>query len=71
MNEESKVPKPQREIYMAAIRLFEGNLAEAVLWLATPRLVFDIKSPNELAKTEEGAKRVLQLKAQIEQGVFT
>jgi putative toxin-antitoxin system antitoxin component (TIGR02293 family) len=48
-----------------------GDTALAKQWMQTPRLVFDGKTPLEMAETEIGAREVEDLLLRIEHGVFS
>jgi putative toxin-antitoxin system antitoxin component (TIGR02293 family) len=48
-----------------------GDPELAKQWMQTPRLVFDGKTPLEMAETEVGAREVEDLLLRIEHGVFS
>lgn len=56
-------------IFAEALELFEGDLAGAKRWLATPQPALAGRTPLDLATTEVGAREVEQLIGRLEHGI--
>ncbi len=64
--------KQRRELIIRkAVVLFEGRKEAAMRWLHSPRPALGNPTPLELAKTKAGAKKVEDLIARLEDGVFS
>ena len=57
-------------VFEKAVRLFEGNVAAAVVWLKRPDRALGDNSPWTYLQTEIGAREVEDLIGQLEHGVF-
>jgi putative toxin-antitoxin system antitoxin component (TIGR02293 family) len=57
-------------IFELAVDLFNGEVAEAVAWLRTPRRTLASSTPLAYSATELGAREVETLIGQLEHGVF-
>ncbi|MGV1098731.1 DUF6915 family protein [Thiovibrio sp. JS02] len=69
ITEEVRAATEKRLLYLA-IKLFEGNEAEAKNWLNTPNTGLDGNSPFEHAKTDVGSQEVEALIIRLEHVVF-
>ena len=58
-------------VFEKAVGLFEGDVPAALAWLRTPRKALGQKSPWSYARSELGAREVLDLIGRLEYGVFT
>jgi len=57
-------------VFANALHLFNGDAAEAAVWLNSTRRVLGGQSPLELSRTEVGAQEVEKLVWQLRNGVF-
>jgi putative toxin-antitoxin system antitoxin component (TIGR02293 family) len=57
-------------IFEKAVRLFNGDVVEAVSWLRRPRRALVNHTPLAYSATELGAREVENLIGQLEHGVF-
>lgn len=57
-------------VFEKAVRLFEGNVDAAVVWLKRPDRALSDNSPWTYLQTEIGAREVEDLIGQLEHGVF-
>jgi putative toxin-antitoxin system antitoxin component (TIGR02293 family) len=58
-------------LFDRSVELFEGDVAAAMQWLATPQRTFENKTPLQYARTEIGAREVENLIGRLEHGVFS
>ena len=58
-------------LFDKSVELFEGDVASAVQWLATPQRTFENRTPLQYARTEIGAREVENLIGRLEHGVFS
>ncbi len=58
-------------IYRLATELFEGDKAQAVMWLKQPNRGLADRPPLDFARTEIGAREVENLIARLEHGAFS
>jgi putative toxin-antitoxin system antitoxin component (TIGR02293 family) len=58
-------------LFDKSVELFEGDVASAVQWLATPQRTLESKTPLQYARTEIGAREVENLIGRLEHGVFS
>ena len=58
------------KVYKKSLDLFEGNTAQATLWLKTPQRALHGDSPLRCTATEPGASEVEELIGRIEYGVL-
>lgn len=58
-------------IFEKAVELFEGDVASAVHWLATPKRALANQTPMQYARTEIGSREVENLIGRLEHGVFS
>jgi putative toxin-antitoxin system antitoxin component (TIGR02293 family) len=58
-------------VFEAAVDLFEGDAADAVNWLNTPRKALGDRTPLAYARTEPGAREVEDLIGRLEHGIFS
>jgi putative toxin-antitoxin system antitoxin component (TIGR02293 family) len=58
-------------VFEDAVELFEGDVAAAVNWLATPRKALGDRTPLAYARTEPGAREVENLIGRLEHGIFS
>ena len=58
-------------VFEKAVRLFDGNAADALQWLRTPKKALDGENPLDYSKTELGAREVEKLIGRMEHGVFS
>ena len=58
-------------VFEKAAGLFEGDLPAALAWLRTPKKALRQQSPLTYARSELGAREVLDLIGRLEYGVFT
>jgi putative toxin-antitoxin system antitoxin component (TIGR02293 family) len=54
-----------------AVGLFEGDVPAALAWLRSPKKALRHQSPLSYARSELGAREVLDLIGRLEYGVFT
>lgn len=59
------------KVLIAAVSLFEGDRAAAILWLETPAKALGGKRPSDLISTSVGTSAVLDLIGRIEHGIIT
>jgi putative toxin-antitoxin system antitoxin component (TIGR02293 family) len=57
-------------VFELAVGLFDGEVAEALAWLRTPRRTLAGSTPLAYSATEVGARDVETLIGQLEHGVF-
>src|SRR5205823_5946628 len=58
-------------VFEDAVDLFEGDVANAVKWLTTPRKALGNQPPLPHSRTELGAREVENLIGRLEQGIFS
>ncbi len=58
-------------VFEKAVGLFEGDVSEALHWLATPKKALGDNIPLSYARFEPGARDVENLIGRLEHGVFT
>jgi putative toxin-antitoxin system antitoxin component (TIGR02293 family) len=58
-------------IFEEAVDLFEGDSANALKWLTTPKKAFQNQTPLAYSRTELGAREVENLMGRLEHGVFS
>ncbi len=58
-------------VFEKTVGLFEGDVPAALAWLRTPKKALGQQSPLTYARTELGAREVLDLIGRLEYGVFT
>ena len=58
-------------VFEKAAALFEGEVAQAVQWLLTPKAAFEGEAPLRYCRTELGAREVENLIGRLEHGVFS
>ena len=58
-------------VFEQAVGLFEGDVPAALAWLRTPKKALGQQSPWTYARSELGAREVLDLIGRLEYGVFT
>ena len=63
-------PLRHSRIFEKAVRLFNGDVVEAVSWLQPPRRALANHTPLAYSATEPGAREVENLMGQVEHGVF-
>ena len=58
-------------VFEKAVGLFEGDVPAALAWLRAPKKALGQHSPWTYARSELGAREVLDLIGRLEYGVFT
>ncbi len=58
-------------VFEKAVGLFEGDVSEALNWLATPKEALGNNIPLSYSRFEPGAREVENLIGRLEHGVFT
>ncbi len=58
-------------VFEKAVRLFDGNVVDALQWLRLPKKALDGENPLDCSKTELGAREVEKLIGRMEHGVFS
>jgi putative toxin-antitoxin system antitoxin component (TIGR02293 family) len=58
-------------VFEDAVDLFEGDVAAAVTWLASPKKALGNQLPLDYSRTELGAREVENLIGRMEHGVFS
>src|SRR5580658_10073422 len=58
-------------VFEKAVGLFEGDVPAALAWLIAPKKALSQQSPWTFARSELGAREVLDLIGRLEYGVFT
>jgi putative toxin-antitoxin system antitoxin component (TIGR02293 family) len=58
-------------VFEKAVGLFEGDVPAALAWLRAPKKALSQQSPWTFARSELGAREVLDLIGRLEYGVFT
>jgi putative toxin-antitoxin system antitoxin component (TIGR02293 family) len=58
-------------LFDRCVELFEGDVASAVQWLATPQRTLENRTPLQYARTEIGTREVENLIGRLEHGVFS
>ncbi len=58
-------------VFEKAVGLFEGDVPAALAWLRAPKKTLGQQSPWTFARSELGAREVLDLIGRLEYGVFT
>jgi putative toxin-antitoxin system antitoxin component (TIGR02293 family) len=58
-------------VFEKAVELFEGDVSEALHWLATPKKTLGNNIPLSYSRFEPGAREVENLIGRLEHGVFT
>ena len=59
------------EVFEKTLELFEGDRAQALAWLSSPKKELESQSPLEYSRTEVGAREVENLIGRLEHGVFS
>jgi putative toxin-antitoxin system antitoxin component (TIGR02293 family) len=58
-------------VFEQAVDLFEGDQANALKWLTTPKKEIENETPLAYSRTEVGAREVEDLIGRLEHGVFS
>ena len=58
-------------VFENAVKLFEGDVAGAVMWLTSPKKTLGHQTPLAYSRTELGAREVENFIGRLEHGVFS